>query len=319
MAKLIGVLVTYERPEEVEETLGALDSQTRRLDGLLVVDNSTSEETQRVLDSVQLGLNLTSVRSPENLGFAGGVRLGMERLLEELSDDDWIVVLDDDDPPASRAAFERLEAFAHERLASDPHTAVVGIHGGRFDLSKGRIGRVQDDELVDVVELDYIGGNGLPCYLVRALREVGLFSEDIFFGLSEVEHGVRLRAAGRSIYADGRMWREARVQAGRLGVAGKPSIGLGDAGWRRYYTLRNLLYILRRAGRWRTAVKVTAVVLIGKPLLNIFVSPRAGWQHLTIGLAAARDGWMGRWGRTREPHPWGHRPTKATRSPVEDQ
>jgi hypothetical protein len=47
---------------------------------------------------------------------------------------------------------------------------------------------------------------------------------------------------------------------------------------------------------------------IGKPLANVFVHPRAALGHLRLNLKAARDGWVGRMGRTVEPVPWGPRP-----------
>ena len=314
--KVIGLLVTYERPQEVRSTLAALASQTRRLDRLLVVDNGSTEDTRVVIENAEIGIPIDYVSSSENLGSAGGVRFGMEVLLPQVSDDDWIVLLDDDDPPKFRDAFETLEAFAYAQVESDPRTAAVGIHGSRFDWKRGRLDRVQDGDLRGAVKVDYVGMNGLPFHRVAALRGGGVFSSDIFFGLSEVEHGLRLRRAGWSFYAHGELWRAAREGAGRIGHVGGPTLGVRPADWRRYYTLRNLLYILLTAGRRLTAVRVTLVVLIGKPLLNMLVSPRVAGGQLLVGLAAARDGWTGRMGRTREPYPWGRRPLKATHAAI---
>jgi hypothetical protein len=198
-------------------------------------------------------------------------------------------------------------------IAQDSRMASVGIHGARWDWKKGRVLRVADHELNGPVSVDYVGGNSLPFYRVGPLRDVGVFSRDIFFGLSEVEHGLRLRRAGYRSYADGSLWRETRTIAGRMGHKSRPSLRLREANWRDYYSLRNTIYILRNHGRRWSALRVSAVVGIAKPVVNLAVAPRTAAQHLRLHRKAIADGWRGRMGRRVEPEPWGRRPTKASR------
>ena len=117
-----------------------------------------------------------------------------------------------------------------------------------------------------------------------------------------------LRRAGWSLYAHGDWWRIRRERAGRTDFVMKPSVRIGEPDWRRYYSFRNLIYVLRSGGRSTTAARVILVRGIGKPLANVFVHPRAALGHLRLNLKAARDGWVGRMGRTVEPVPWGPRP-----------
>src|SRR5687767_3116817 len=129
--------------------------------------------------------------------------------------------------------------------------------------------RVRDEDLRGPVSVDFIGGGHFPLYRVQAIRAAGPFSPDIFFGLSEVEHGLRLRSAGYSLYADGDLWRGRREVAGRIGLELNPSLRLRQMNWRRYYGLRNVIYILRSYGRRRAAIRVTVIQGIGKPLVNL--------------------------------------------------
>jgi glycosyltransferase involved in cell wall biosynthesis len=309
---LHGVLVTYRRPREVAETLKRLAEQDRPLDRLVLVDNSSLPENQAAAHTMtDDGIPVDYLPMEQNLGFAGGVAKGMEHVLQTADHRDWVVILDDDDPPMSDDVIGILEGFAVEMLERDPRTAVVGLHGGRFDLRAGRIRRVPDQELRGAVPLDYVGGNGLPFYLVGVLRRVGVFSPDIFFGLSEVEHGLRLRRAGHHVYAHGDLWRVARTRAGRMGITVRPSRSLRELDWRQYYTLRNAIHILRQAGHPGAALRVTLVPGLGKPLANLPRSPALALRHLRLNWRACRDGWTGRLGRTVEPEPWGRRPTKA--------
>jgi hypothetical protein len=126
----------------------------------------------------------------------------------------------------------------------------------------------------------------------------------MFFGLPELEYGLRLAASGYELYAPGPVWLERRRHRGRLGLSGRPPLGLSDLHWRRYYALRNLIFILRSFGRPGPAIRVTLVRGFGKPLANLLWSPEKAWQHLQLNWRACRDGWTGRMGRTLDPSAW---------------
>src|SRR4051794_18504071 len=166
--RLYGVLVTYRRPAELARSLRSISEQTVPLEHLLIVDNSPNCDTAEVVRAGAPGAEY--VAAPENLGPAGGIALGMERLLERCRDDDWIVTLDDDDPPADRGVFADLVALAEEMSARDGSTAAVGLSGVRFDRHRGRVLRVPDDALRGAVAVDSIAGNQCPCYSVRTIR-----------------------------------------------------------------------------------------------------------------------------------------------------
>jgi glycosyltransferase involved in cell wall biosynthesis len=300
--KLYGVLVTFRRPASLAKTLNMLAEQDRRLDQLVIVDNWPMPETRAIVDEYERrGYAVEYLATSENTGCTGGWAQGMERVLEVADDRDWIVVLDDDDPPFSTAMLGELERFGAEMRARDPKTAVVGMVGGRFDWNRGAIVRPLDDELTGPVPVDFIGGNQLPFYLAKAIRDVGPFSRDIFIDLDEVELGLRLRRVGYSLYADGRRWRERREASGRLGIDVRPSRTLSPVTWRRYYSLRNAIYILRSYGRSGSALRVTLVRGVGKPLANLPLAPRNAVLHLRLNWKACRDGWTGRMGRRVEP------------------
>jgi glycosyltransferase involved in cell wall biosynthesis len=312
MGQLIGILPTYRRPAILADTLVALSKQRRRIDRLIVVDNERNPETEAiVLSAAEVDGSVGYLPAPENLGFAGGVGFGMRHVLTWANDDDWIVLLDDDDPPRSDDALAVLEEFARERLGADERTAAVGISGGWFDWRRGTMRRVPDDELLGgAVEVDHVAGNQLPMFLVRVVREVGPFCEELFFGLSELEFGLRLWSAGYKLWGYGPLWRKNREMTGRLDHELRPSRRLPEMEWRRYYTLRNVIFILRRFGHRGTAVRVSLVNGLGKPIANLVVTPRLAVRHLVVNARAIRDGWTGRMGRRVEPD-GSRRPVKA--------
>ena len=294
-----GILVTYRRPQQLVASLTAVASQTRPFDRFVVVDNSPSPDGERAVRD--LVPDAEYVAATENLGPAGGIAVGMRSILAHAGDNDWVMTLDDDDPLPEPGTVAMLADFAAESRASNPATGGVGLQGTRFDQRVGRILRVPDRDLHGAVPVDCIAGNLCPLYAVRALRSVGTPRAELFFGLEELEFGLRLGRAGYSLYAHGPSWYEGRVRGGRLGVRIAPTRSLSEPTWRRYYSLRNLVWILRAIGRPRSALRVTAIAGVAKPLANLPVQPRAAYCHLRLNLAACRDGWMNRMGRTVEP------------------
>jgi glycosyltransferase involved in cell wall biosynthesis len=272
---------------------------------LIVVDNDPRPDNQEIVRrSYPKTEALEYFPTPENIGPAGGIALGMTRVLEFADDRDWILLLDDDNPPHSETLIGDLERFGASMLAKDALTAGVGRVGARFDWRQARLvamSRIAEGQLDNAVSVDVIGSGHFPLYLTAAVKAVGPFATELFFGADDVEYGLRLRKAGYSLYADSSLWRQAGELDGRIGLDVRPSIRLSEPSWRRYYGLRNLIHILRSFGRTRTALRISLVRGIAKPLANLALRPQASLKYLRMNLRACRDGWTGRLGRTLEP------------------
>jgi glycosyltransferase involved in cell wall biosynthesis len=273
--------------------------QSRPIDRLIVVDNDPASGTRTVVERGAPAAEY--VPAPENLGPAGGIALGMQRLLETAHDDDWILTLDDDDPPADPTVLAALLAFAVDLTARDRSVGAVGAEGARCDRRRGRMVWIPDSEMRGEVDVDWIGGDFLPVYSVRALRDVGPMQATLFFGFEELELGLRLRDAGYRIVVPGPICLARRAADHQLGLSVIPWRALGELTWRRYYSFRNLIRILIDRGASAGAARVTLVVGIGKPLVNVLRAPRAAMRHLRMNARACVDAWTGRIGRTVEP------------------
>lgn len=298
-SRLYGVLVTFRRPDALRAGLSALAAQTRTLDRLVIVDNDPGPRTRSVVR--ELAPAAEYVAATENLGPAGGIALGMERILATADDADWVVTLDDDDPPTSSALLHDLVRFADDARARDRSVGAVGADGVRCDRRRGRMVWVDDAELLGAVDVDWVGGDFFPTYSVEALRVAGPMRAELFFGFEELDLGLRVRDAGYRILVPGRTCREFRAANDQLGLAVVPSRALGELTWRRYYSLRNLVRILADRGSVAGAVRVTLVVGVAKPLVNVLRAPRTAVRHLRLNVRACVDAWTGRLGRTVEP------------------
>jgi rhamnopyranosyl-N-acetylglucosaminyl-diphospho-decaprenol beta-1,3/1,4-galactofuranosyltransferase len=298
--RLFGVLVTYRRPRDLEEHLTILRKQTRAIEHLYVVDNAPDSRNRELVATYRAHAPVTYVASPENSGAAGGIAQGLRACLPSTEDGDWIVLLDDDNPPTSDDVLARLFHFAtaHAR----PDVGAVGLTGARFDWRRGRLMRLDDDELDGTIDVDFIGGNQFPTLRAGAVRDVGVYRDELFWGLDDLDYGLRLRAGGYRVLVSGELVRWARQQHGRLGLGRPgPSIASSRVAWRQYYTMRNLIDILRRRGRPGLAARVALTRGVAKGLVNAAGNPKTAVTTMRLSTRAVADGWSGRLGRTLDP------------------
>jgi rhamnopyranosyl-N-acetylglucosaminyl-diphospho-decaprenol beta-1,3/1,4-galactofuranosyltransferase len=106
-ASVCAVVVTHNRRHLLEECLDRLEAQTRRPDGILVVDNASTDDTADLLagrDGIEVE------RLDVNGGGAGGFARGLERA--HRAGYDWIWLLDDDtfaEPDCLAALLDGIE------------------------------------------------------------------------------------------------------------------------------------------------------------------------------------------------------------------
>ncbi len=118
--RVCAVVVTYNRKALLRECLRSLESQTRRPDAILVVDNCSTDGTDAML-AEEFG-HLSPLRMRTNTGGAGGFHEGMKKAYEQGFE--WIWVMDDDVEAvpgalASLLEFQTLSEFIHPRRVSD--------------------------------------------------------------------------------------------------------------------------------------------------------------------------------------------------------
>lgn len=291
-----GVLITFRRPDEVRNFLNVLRSQTARLDSLIVVDN---DDDPAIADIVGTATDVAGqvryLGVAENMGPAGGIDAGIAAVLAHACDDDWIVLLDDDDPPLRDSCLEEMRGSLQRLCDLDDATAAIGLWGASLDKASGRVRAASGN---DPEEVDYLPGSALPHYSAGAVRAVGAPEAAMFFGFDDLELGLRLRDAGYNLYSSGR----ARAHGLAHMVEGRvASARLDPPTWRRYYSLRNSIIVLRRHGAARGALFRSVVAGLGKPLANLPRTPRLAMAHLGFNVRAIRDGWLGRLGKTIDP------------------
>lgn len=294
-SRFYAVLVTYRRADLLPAAIEAVMGQERPPLRLVVVDNAPDAANEWCVSA--WGASVEYLPAPANLGPAGGNALGLERILALADDGDWVATVDDDDPPPRRDTFARLLSFAEQEGAADPTIGGVGLRGARLNRRRGMLERITAPAGRSALA-DTVPGGWCPIFKVGAVRAAGSFRTELFYGFEELDFGLRLRTAGYTIHVVGGT---GKVGSNSSGVREpRPSMRLPDANWRRYYSLRNLIDVLRYHGLYRAAVRVSFFAL-AKPLVNLPLTPRLAMRHLALNCRAMWDGWRGRLGMVIEP------------------
>ena len=286
------VVVTHDRADLLRGLLDSLAAQTRPADAVYVVDNASSDHTDRVLHdelvAARPSLPLRVARNEENLGGAGGFHLGMRLAYE--AGFDRILLLDDDVAPAPDC-LETMLAQPHDCLMAvrqDSGGQLVERAATRFDLSnplaiRPKRAMVQTtyrnrETMPPLVELENVAFEG---FLVRraVVDRIGLPDPSYFIFYDDVDYAVRARRAGFRIWAV----RDA-VVVRRLDFDQQHDLD----GWKGYFMYRNLFAVhLRYGDNVLVRLKpwlITAVVVALCPLRG----GRSEARNVTRALRDAR-------------------------------
>ncbi|MDO5533107.1 MAG: glycosyltransferase [Propionibacteriaceae bacterium] len=126
--RVVGVVVAWNRRDLLAQTLSGLAAQTRGLDGLVVIDNASTDDSA-ALARAHPGVTEV-VTLPHNTGGAGGFAAGIARAVAT-HDADLVWLMDDDTVPTPTA----LEALLDARAA---YPGRVSVAASRADWRDGR-------------------------------------------------------------------------------------------------------------------------------------------------------------------------------------
>jgi glycosyltransferase involved in cell wall biosynthesis len=299
--RLACFVITFDRPGRLREILAAYAAQTRPPDHVLVVDNGDPGPSREVIAGCR-GLAVVHQPLGDNRGPAGAAAHALARLAAEGWE--WMLWADDDDPPRLPDTLDRLGRLAEGE--DGPTLGGVGAVGARFDWRRGRIVRLADAALTGRPEVDVVGGGHSLILHRRAVETAGLPDERLFFGLEEVEYCLRIRRTGLHLLVDGPLMREHRRLAGRLGHRVRrsplPDEDVGSL-WRRYYTTRNYVFMMRRTFDRPDLARREAARALLRAAAGFLRGPRLGLALARLQLAAVADAYRGRMGRTVTPQP----------------
>ncbi|MBB3049451.1 rhamnopyranosyl-N-acetylglucosaminyl-diphospho-decaprenol beta-1,3/1,4-galactofuranosyltransferase [Prauserella isguenensis] len=283
------VVVTRNRRELLAESLKVVESQTRPVDHLIVVDNGPDEESAR--DVVEAySRPVTYLPSYRNLGGAGGFALGMLHALALGAE--WVWLADDDGRPADEHVLETLLGEAERRELAEVSPMVVNIDEPEklaFPLRRGLTWKRTSAELGE----DFLPGiaslmNG-ALFRASTLEVTGVPDLRLFFRGDEVELHRRLARSGlpfgtslRAAYLHPNGSDEFKPMLGGRFHAQDPENEV-----KRYYTYRNRGFLLSQPGMRK--IGALEIARFGLYFVGVKRDPKAFVEWLRLVRQGRRE------------------------------
>ncbi|MFC4005059.1 glycosyltransferase [Prauserella oleivorans] len=278
---VVAVVVTRHRRDLLADSLKVIESQTRPVDHLIVVDNGPDEPAREVVEAYSLPA--TYLPSYRNLGGAGGFALGMLHALALGAE--WVWLADDDGRPADEKVLETLLEEARKRDLAEVSPMVVNIDDPSrlaFPLRRGLTWKRSSAELGN----DFLPGiaslmNG-ALFRASTLEVTGVPDLRLFFRGDEVELHRRLVRSGlpfgtslRTAYLHPNGSDEFKPMLGGRFHAQDPENDV-----KRYYTYRNRGYLLSQPGMRK--IGALEVLRFGLYFVGVKRDPKAFAQWLRL-------------------------------------
>ncbi|WP_348305417.1 glycosyltransferase family 2 protein [Methanothrix sp.] len=217
MALISVIVLNYNGKGFLDGCLTSLASQTYSDFEVIVVDNGSRDGSPDYLEENYPWVRLA--KNDENLGFAGGTNVGIRAAKGE-----FILTLNNDSRADSRFIEELIKPMADpevgvcaaKMLFPDGRINSAGICISRSGAAWDRGMFEPDRGQYEFVEEVFGACAGAALYRREMLDEIGLFDEDFFLYLEDVDLAFRARLAGwKCLYVPG-----ARVIHHHGGTAG---------------------------------------------------------------------------------------------------
>jgi rhamnopyranosyl-N-acetylglucosaminyl-diphospho-decaprenol beta-1,3/1,4-galactofuranosyltransferase len=284
------VIVTFNRADLLTRMLDGLAAQTRVPDAVFVVDNASTDHTREILtarrEHPELPLQVT--HSEENLGGAGGFRLGVRLAYDAGHDRIWLV--DDDvvpavdclevllaaDEPCVAAIREDVRGVLVEKAALDFDLGnPLSIRPKRSSVDNTFADR---SDMPERVELQNVSFEGFM-FRREVVDTIGLPDASYFIFYDDVDFAMRARRAGYRIWG----LRDA-VLVRQLDFDQQHALDT----WKGFYMFRNLFVVHFRYGENALVRLKPWLITFAVVVLSPLRGGRAEARNVILAIRAAR-------------------------------
>lgn len=293
----------------VKRSVAALRAQTRPLDGIVVVDGDSADGTREWL-AVQADVTPLYIH---NQGSGGGMHHGLA--LSYAQGYDWFWLLDDDAAAAPDALMQLCRGLEKrpeiriinslcvgEQDSTRPTAGALWLRDNPNDYLRGR-SLLTVEEICAHADadgfLDSAGGQFYLGVLIHrsVVAQVGAVLTPLFIRGDEVEYSLRIMRAGYHIYSyipSIVTHPNSRVQF--VSVLGRRIVCEDVSPFKRYYALRNSLYIRREYYAGTSLLLYAARRAAGALFTDVLLYRDKRWRERFASLRAILRGvWDGLW------------------------
>jgi GT2 family glycosyltransferase len=235
------VIVTYNRLELLKECISNVNSQTKKIDKVIIINNASNDGTKEYLDDFINDERYYIVNSNKNRGGAYGFHEGL-KVANEL-EVDWILLIDDD-AILDKSYISNIDRYIYSNREIMAFSGVV-MTEGIITTQHRTINRSKFCyKPVDVVEEEYKNPYFLCDYASfcglmvskELVKKIGLPLEEYFIWCDDSEYSLRISKHSKIMNINSAILNHKTL------LDRKNSIVL----WKDYYGIRNRINLVRR-------------------------------------------------------------------------
>lgn len=290
------LIITYN-PEHARLRL-VLDSLLPQVDGVLIVDNASSNSIEHAL---QFYSNSVCIRKlSENVGIAKAQNIGIQWLRQQNAE--YVLLMDHDSVPAPDMVVSLLSSYKR-LLECDMPIAVVGPmyadrrfsdHSPFIRIENLKLRRLQCEPGHVFVEVSYLVASG-NLIRISTFDVVGEMNEDLFIDYVDIEWCLRASSMGLKSYGVCNAYMDHYLGDQPIVIMSKKYPSRSPL--RHYYMFRNAIYLYglnQYPLNWKI---VDGVKLILKYFFYCLLGRPSGWQHCKMMTVGIFHGFLRRMGR----------------------
>lgn len=312
------VVVTYNRKELLIECLDALRKQTRPIQAMYIIDNFSSDGTEKLLlekgfinklPPVDISepweiehkvnnlidgniIKVHYVRMNENTGGAGGFYEGVKRGYERGYD--WLWLMDDDAEPYVESLYLLSNHFGNQSIVGlagtviRPDNSIAINHRGRVDYNDmfPQIQKPLDEKeyknlICDIDTASFVG------ILVRTevVKKIGYPIKEYFIHNDDIEYCLRLLTVGEiKLIPNSKILHK---EASQQPIISR--IPLSKM-WLQYYGIRNLISIARKYSTNKMKLYIDIFISVIRSIVGIILYDSDKIKRIKFILSRVWDG-----------------------------
>jgi rhamnopyranosyl-N-acetylglucosaminyl-diphospho-decaprenol beta-1,3/1,4-galactofuranosyltransferase len=262
---IYAVVVTYNRKLLLKRCIDALLSQTRKPEFIIIIDNSSTDGTDKLIEK-EFNHNNSVLyhRLDNNSGGAGGFHSGTKLAVEDGAG--WVWLMDDDCVPEKDCLKNLMRGVDDVR---DVYSPVILSHEDKKTVLWG----IKAQPYTGKYEGISLPFNGFLAHR-ETIQEIGFPDKRFFIYGDDTEYNLRARSSGRKIImnADSIMYHPFKNQVRGLNVLKMFTSKI----WV-YYKLRNAIIIYNKYGHYSTKQILLLVIALFYFILTLKFSLAKLW------------------------------------------
>lgn len=252
--KCAGVVVTYNRKDELIKNIESADRQTHKLDCCYIIDNCSTDKTYEFLIEKKILPNerIKFIRLQENIGGAGGFYTGMKCAYDDGCD--CVIMMDDDGRPADDKTFSALLSQAKLLYKENPMLMLNSLvicddKKEKLSFGIGTMSRASEAfaSAQNGIIKNYINPFNGTLITRELIAKIGFPNKDFFIRGDEVDYQSRARKEGALIatIVDSIYYHPSSELFPLLWRGKIVYVGICPP-WKGYYLVRNYVYRIKR-------------------------------------------------------------------------